>query len=298
MEAVTALCAPIVSAASYKGTYPTFEGASQIWNWSTGERLSEFRTVFDGYGRHAIGPGGEIYVAANWRKGAKAGIACYDTRTGEGIWHRTDLRQVQGIRFSAQGGKVWCVIEGRPVHCLDAGTGSTLAKLRNIREVVESPYSEHVLHVRRADYLIVGLKAISIPRVTATMMDAAFSSDALCLAECAGPVRCLGNESGAEHWRYVPPKGFHVIRVSHQADGAFYGLLFGYESPVSALIRLSRDQGTCTEICRYDTSVRYGGGFGDGVFVTATGEVLSLLNGHILRQLAFPTLTQNNSGML
>lgn len=288
MEAVTARSAPIVSVASYKGKYPTFEGAAQIWNWRTGERLSAFQTVFDGYGRHAISPRGEIYVAANWRKGRSAGLGCYDARTGNRIWHLPDLRQVQGIRFSAKGDNVWCVVEGRPVHCLDSGTGSILARLRNVQEVVDSPYSDHVLHVRRTDYLIAGHTTISVPQFTRTMMDAVFSPDALCLSECAGSLRCLDIESGAERWRYVPPKGFHVIRVSYQADQSFYGLLFGFESPISALIRLTGENGTCTEICQYDTSVRYGGDFGDGVFVTATGEVVSLLNGQILTRLPFP----------
>jgi hypothetical protein len=72
------------------------------------------------------------------------------------------------------------------------------------------------------------------------------------------------------------------------SDQSFYGLPFGVESPVYTLIRLSRDNGTCMEICRYDTSVRCGVDIGAGVFVTATGEVVSLLNGRILRQLAFP----------
>jgi dihydroorotase-like cyclic amidohydrolase len=158
METVVARSSPIVSAASYTGTYPTFKGSAQIWNWSTGERLSEFPTVFDGYGRHAISPNGNIYVAANWRKGKNGGVACYDTRTGERIWHQAELRQVQGIRFSAHGEAIWCCVEGRPVHCLNSGNGSLVHKLRNVDEVVESPYSGLVLHSRRrADYLIVRL---------------------------------------------------------------------------------------------------------------------------------------------
>ena len=100
-EAIAARCAPIVSVASYTGIDPIFKGAAQIWNWNLGERLSEFTTVFDGFGRHSISPNGELYVCANWRKGKNGGVACYNTRTGEKIWHRQDLRQVQGIRFSS-----------------------------------------------------------------------------------------------------------------------------------------------------------------------------------------------------
>lgn len=290
METVVARSSPIVSAASYTGTYPTFKGSAQIWNWSTGERLSEFPTVFDGYGRHAISPNGNIYVAANWRKGKNGGVACYDTRTGERIWHQAELRQVQGIRFSAHGEAIWCCVEGRPVHCLNSGNGSLVHKLRNVDEVVESPYSGLVLHSRRrADYLILGCSTASVPRLTSSMSDAVFSSNELCLAEHSGPVRCLDSESGEERWRYVPPRGSHVTRISYQADRSFYGLLFGFEFSETALIRLSRDDGASTETCRFHSSKRYGGGdFGDGVFVTAAGEVVSLVNGQVLRHLAFP----------
>src|ERR1700760_1749023 len=103
MEIVTARSAPIVSAASHNGDYPFFKGAAQIWDWSNGRKLSEFPTVFDGMRRHALSPEGEFYIAANWRKGKDGGVACYSTRTGDEIWHRSDLRQVQGIRFSPKG---------------------------------------------------------------------------------------------------------------------------------------------------------------------------------------------------
>jgi hypothetical protein len=94
MEIVTARSATIVSAASHIGDYPFFKGKTQIWDWSTQRKLSEFSTVFDGMRRHALSPDGEFYVAANWRKGKDGGVACR-TRTGERIWHRSDLRQVQ-----------------------------------------------------------------------------------------------------------------------------------------------------------------------------------------------------------
>lgn len=184
---------------------------------------------------------------------------------------------------------MWCRVDLQPVHCLDSGNGSLRVKLRNVDEIIESPYSELALRSRRrTSYLLVERTNKTIPRITPAMSDAAFSSDALCLAEYSGPVRCIDCETGNERWRYVPPKGFHVIEISYQADQSFYGLLFGFGSPEAALLRFSPDHGACTEICRYDLSKRYGGGFGDGVFVAATGEVLSLIDGEVIRQLAFP----------
>src|SRR3569833_1443482 len=105
MQAVTARCAPIVSVTEFNGTDSE---SAQVCNWRTGERLSEFPTIFDGMSRHAISPNGELYVAANWRKGKNGGVACYDTRRGVKIWHRQDLSQVQRIRFSPNGDRVWC----------------------------------------------------------------------------------------------------------------------------------------------------------------------------------------------
>lgn len=295
MESVAARSAPIVCAASYTGTDPIYKGAAQVWNWSSGERLSDFLTVFDGFGRHAMSPDGELYVCANWRKGKKGGVACYDTRTGETIWHRQELRQVQGIRFSAHGDKVWCRVEAKPVHCLDSGSGTPLGSVRSVDDVVESPFSDLALHSRRrADYFLVGETSKTIPRMTpGRMSDASFSPECLCLAEYSAFVRCIDCKTGSERWRYVPPKGFHVIRTSYQIDECFYALLFGYEVPENALVRLSPSDGSCTEICRYSVlrrcgGVNYGAGdFGAGVFVTGAGHVVSLTDGKVLRQLAF-----------
>jgi hypothetical protein len=295
MEAVAARCAPIVAAASHSGNYPEVKGTVQIWNWRTGERLSEFPTVFDGLRRQALSPDGELYVAANWRKGMGGGIACYRRQTGERVWHRPELSQVQGIRFSAKGDRLWCRVEERPVHSLDAETGSILATLRGVDDVVESPVSDVALRSRKNDrYLIVGRETWEIEREKFSMSDAAFSSDACCLAEFTGSVRCVGFESTKERWRYVPPQGFHIIRLSYQSDQFFYGLLFGYQVPETALIRLSPLDGTCTELCRYSAvrrcgGVSYGaGGFGEGTFVTGGGHVVSLANGRVVRTLAFP----------
>jgi hypothetical protein len=288
MNTVTASNAPIVAATRFTKTYRTPKASVQIWNWSTGEYLSEFPTVFDGQRREAISPDGRFYVAANWRKGTNGGVACYDAKSGEKIWHRPDLGQVQRIRFSARCDRVWCSIESRPAHCLNAMNGSLLSKQKNVSEVIESPYSEAVLHnSRQADYLLVERTIKAIPRLTPSMSDASFSSDSLCLAEYSGPVRCFDCETGEERWRYVPPPGYHVIALSLQSEQSFYGFLFGFDgNSEGAILRFSRD-GKHTEICRHHLQKLYGS-FGDGVFITDFGEVLSLTNGKAVRSLAFP----------
>jgi len=227
-------------------------------------------------------------VAASWKKGKRDGVACYDARSGQTIWHRPDLRRVQGLRFSALGEAIWCSMEGGPVRRLDARTGLTLATIRAVQDVVESPYSDHSLQLRRAEFSIEGAKSIRVPRLTFGMLDAAFSPDALCLTEAGGPVRCLDCDTASERWRYQPPHSHHVLRISSQADQSFYGVQWGYEHGGSVtLIRLSHDHGAFTEVCCLN-SFPDACCFGADVVVTSAGDVVSLSQGKILRQLAFP----------
>ena len=154
--------------------------------------------------------------------------------------------------------------------------------------MIESPYSDVVLHSRRrADYLLVGRTIKTIPRLTASMSDAAFSADVLFLAEYTGPLRCIDCETGKERWRYTPPPSNHVTRISYQSDQSCYGFLGSYDgSSEGAILRFS-DDGKCMEVCRHHLA-KMDGSFGDGVFVTTIGEVLSLVDGQVLRSLAFP----------
>jgi hypothetical protein len=285
--------APVIAAAGD-------EGKVQIWNFDTGERLSEFVTVCDDGSRLALSATGETLIAANWRKGKRAGVACYETGSGKPIWHRPDLRQVQHMKFSAQGDWVWCQIDSRPVHCLDARTGSTVKIWRTIQDVLDSPFSPHILLLRRTDFVIRSqTKSVSVPRLSRSGLEAAFGPDTVCVCEFSNPtvlpvitvqgiVRCLEFGSGGEHWRYQPPDGHWMQLISYQDDQYFYGVQSGYEQGRRnvALIRLSSDEGLCAELCRLSPPP-YFGGFGAGVLVTPEGEVVSLQTGEIIRRLPF-----------
>jgi hypothetical protein len=280
---VAARSAPIAAAALFKRTV-------QIWNWNTGQRLSEIETVFD-FGGHrlTISPTGDTVFAASWKKGKKGGVACYDSRSGEQIWQRTDLRQVGGLRFSAQSDIVWCEIGRRPLHRLDAKTGSTVETLRGILDAFDSPLSPHRLHIRKTDFQIIGSRTIRVPKLTFGLLDAGFGPDSLCLSEAGGPVRCLDLEGGNERWRYVPPADHHVLELSSQAGEFFYGVQWEYEhgGPVT-LIRLSRESGACSTVCHLH-SYPDACSFGPGVIVTSSGDVVSLSDGSVIRPLVFPT---------
>jgi hypothetical protein len=277
-----ARCSPIAAAA-------LFEKKVQIWNFATAELVSELDTVFEfGGDRLAVNPGGEYCLAASFRTGQKGGVACYEVQSGRKVWHRTDLRRVQGVRFSSAGEKIWCRVEGGPIQTLDTHTGLTLDSLRKVREVFDSPFTTHLLHVPQGDYVIVGSTRVRVPRITFAILDVTFSPDALCLSEANGPVRCLDLKAAEERWRYLPPSGSHVLGLSYQADQSFYGVQWAYESggPVM-LLQFSQSTGVARNICILK-SFPDAFGFGSGNVVASSGDVVSLPTGSIVRQLLFP----------
>jgi len=274
--------APIISAAFFKRTV-------QIWNWDTGERTREFDTVTDGHPHLLVSPFGDYVIAANWRKGKQGGVACYGTKTGEKVWHRTDLRRIGRMRFASDGASIWCGIAGRSLQQLDAQTGKTVAVMRAVEEVLDSPYSDHRLEICRQQILIAGMSKIVVPRLSFALLDAAFSPSALCLTEAAGIVRCVDLDLGMERWQYVPPSGQHLIFLSYNStDHCFYGTRWSYETGgPNILIRLSETTGTSTEVCHLNAYPDCCC-FAEGVVVTSAGDVVSLQNGNTIRRLDFP----------
>jgi len=259
----------------------------QIWNWSVGQRLAEFETVFETGGwRLALAPNGSTCVAASWKKGKRDGVACYDAPTGQTAWHRSDIRRVQGLRFSPAGDHIWCWIEGGPVQQLDSRTGATSAVVKGVQDVIESRYPGHILEVRRTGFLVRGEIDFLVPRLTFALLDAAFSSDSLCLAEASGPVRCLQLGTGVERWRFQSSGGAHVVALSHsQDDHSFYAVQRYMNGGPAALLRLPERTGIAVKMCQLSSSTVC---FGNGVVITAKGDIVSLRGGGIVEQIPFP----------
>jgi hypothetical protein len=276
------------------------EGRVQIWNWQTGEKVTEFNTVLDGSDRLAVSASGERLVAANWRKGQKAGVACYETFSGGGLWHRPDLGQVQSMSFSIQRNWIYCRVEGRPAHILDAQTGATVETLRGVLDAMDSPYSRHRILQRRDDFVIEGSKdRFSVARYCNSGLEASCGPGVVCLHEAFNPttltirslLRCIDCETGKERWRFQPPDGRYMQLISYQADGFFYCVQTENrnEEWIVDLLRLSLADGALSEVCRLNSPPPYFGGFGDGILVTPGGHVVSLQSGAVLRVLAFGT---------
>ena len=118
------------------------EHTIQLWDLHTAELRSQFNTVFEFVGhRVALNPTGGLCVAAAWSMGKRGGVACYDALTGSRIWHRTDIRRTQRLRFSCEGESIWCGVEDGRLQRLDASTGATLDTRAGLRDVLDSAYS-------------------------------------------------------------------------------------------------------------------------------------------------------------
>jgi hypothetical protein len=268
------------------------ERTIQIWDLAKSERLSEFDSIFNfgGGDRLALSSTGESCVAAGWSKGVRGGVACYEAITGVPLWHRTDIKQTQFVRFSF-GGAALCVgVHAGRFQELDATTGATVDTLVGVKRIFDSPYSSlQLLETRRPGYLLRGPMGSRIPNLSFALLDAAFSPDRLCLSEAGGPVRCLDCQSGLELWRYDPPHDTHVLRLSYRpTDRHFYGVQWEYGHGTSrALFRFADEAGQYEEVCELRSS--YEEFCEDGeVVVASNGDVISVADGRIINHLAFP----------
>jgi hypothetical protein len=135
--------APRIAAAFFKHTI-------QLWDTQTTHQLSQFDTVLDYGGRRiALNPAGELCVVAAWTKGKRGGVACYDALTGSVLWHRTDIRHTQGVRFSRGGESIWCGVQDGRLQHLNSCTGATRDALAGVDDVLDSPYSDQLLLQKR-----------------------------------------------------------------------------------------------------------------------------------------------------
>jgi hypothetical protein len=81
-------------------------GIVQAWDVRTGQKISEFNTIHDWGGfRLALSPAGTLYAAASWGGGKRGGVGCYDVQSSKMLWHWTDIRRTQRVRFAADGKK-------------------------------------------------------------------------------------------------------------------------------------------------------------------------------------------------
>src|SRR5690349_11802416 len=114
-------------ATSYGGSIfavAEFKRAVQIWCLAKNSLISAFEATLDfGGSRLAISSDGNSCVAGAYQI---HGITCYEAASGRERWRRKDIKRVQNICFSPDDRQLFCGIEGRRMHVLNASTGETI----------------------------------------------------------------------------------------------------------------------------------------------------------------------------
>jgi outer membrane protein assembly factor BamB len=281
------------STASTRLAAALFERTVQIWDVKSGERIAEFDTVYSFGGRRlTIDASGELCVAAGWTRGRRGGVACYETRSGKLLWHRSDLGQTQHVRFLARGKSVWRVPETGPTSQLDALTGNTLEEIRGLRGIYDSAYDNALpLEKQKGDYVLRTRKDLRLPRLDFSILDAAFGPDALCVCEAGNDLaRCFDISTGAERWRCDAFKRNCIVRFWHRAvDDTFYGVQWEYErGRPRILVRFERESGRPEGLCQIDSSSHETVSPTLDCLITSAESVFGLSDGSLTNCLAFP----------
>lgn len=113
-------------------------------------RVALHETIYSfGGERLALSDDTRHFIAASWGNPAGGGVACYDTKSGERIWWRRDLKAVQQLRFEPLTGG-WFVARDRGgTHLVDRMTGADVWRLRGERDLVGVDSSHGIIIASR-----------------------------------------------------------------------------------------------------------------------------------------------------
>ncbi len=269
------------------------ERTVQIWEIDSCRLISQFDTVYDfGCKRLGISPRGDRCVCAAWASGARGGVACYDSTSGQALWRCSELKQTQRVRFSPSGESAWWMPETGPTMRLNATNGVSETLVRGAGEVFEDPYSKALFIAPRnknKPCVFGESRGYRVERRGFAVLDVAFAAECFCLTEAGGPTRCFSSAGQGERWCYEPAAKSHILQIRFiGALHAFFAVLYGFESGLHSLVRLDPTSGECTlirelrDICAFCFCEAL------GVLVTSAGDLVRIHDGTNLGRLNFP----------
>jgi WD40 repeat protein len=285
-------------AAPYEG--PRFAAAEfaytvSVWDLKARKRVSVFDTPLDSGGhRLAINPRGDICAIGSYEFG---GLACYAADSGEVISVRDDFKRPQRVGYSPDGKLLYCAGETGPLRILDAETCKDLASYPSTDKVFFSPHQPIALLSKRGTKsahqirMLGGKRIANVARETFAILDAAFGPDRVCVAESAGPVRCLETGGGDELWRYDPRAGCHVLRLAYCPKArAFFGVEWRYTTGGrKQLLRFDTERGNRTLVATFAKQCAKELFCSGGEFLLTTeGELIDVMTGVSKRAFRFP----------
>ena len=259
-----------------------------VWNVERSRKLIGFHTIF-GFGGHRLrlSPDGSCCYTGSY---TKRQVACYAVADGSETWVSDHIGQVQRVRLSHDGGRLYCSLDSRSTVVLDSTTGAAVARLRGVWDVHDSPWGALRL-VEREDLALEaddGKRLWTLQRSSFAVLAVAMSETAVCICEAGGMLRMVGIASPTSGWTYHTPKGTHVLRVWYDSGAnAFIGVNDAYEhGGPSSLLRFdarTREPQTVCSLPRADYEFVPALGY----LVSTNGDVIDATTGQFLEPLQF-----------
>jgi hypothetical protein len=275
-----------------------------VWNTAISEMVAEFDTIMDfGGQRLALANSRDIFIAGAY---TRYGIACYDLVDGQILWHRKDLKGVQKIRISPDDKTVFCGFSDKPGHFLDLDTGTTLEKLRSVKDIFFDTIQGWVMHYGLPDrnkerpdhpYQAEVYDSQRQKQITVSegyFFNAAFSPSHVAVAD--GDLLFISRQDPDKKIIYRPPAKYRIHDVTYTPKtGVFLGVQHNYENYVaSTLLRFDLSLDEPITVAEINRSEKYAFCDLGQHLITSEGQYINTITGIIEKELVFPQREYNN----
>ena len=264
-----------------------FTESVEIWDVVAVRRLSAFPTGLDFGGRRlCLLSDGSLCLTGAFHR---FGVAAYRSEDGTPKWSRRDVRRVQYISTSHDDRRVYVGLASGPLVVLDTANGSTIEKISGVRRVFEGGSKQARLLDRPTPVVEVEARApFSVPRTTFGILDVAFGPDSLCISESTGPTRCLDLTSGAEIWRYVPPRGQHLLSLAYcESAKSFVGVSCEYVETAAKFLLQFGPKGEAVPLAQLGQPVEATFCLSGEAVISSDGQLFESSTGKLLRGIPF-----------
>lgn len=287
---------------------PTTDRSVQVWSVERQEPESEFKTVLDfGGQRLALCTTSDrmVVVAGAWER---QGICGYDASTGNRLWQRKDLKQVQSVAPADDGSAVAACFDSRSMQVLEAVSGTTITTVRGVRGFWQSRHraiapAEVMGHVAllATDSWRVHWRA---PVAGFGLLDAAFGPDALLVSNAiafdsgeADSVYCFSLE-GQLLWKRQTADGTNVPWLAWDEDtGGWLGIRHDIKQRTpETLLRWSQDGALLSRIPLGSRVATYAFLPAGRLMVTGLGQVVDTRTARQIGRLPPPATSEAELG--
>jgi hypothetical protein len=214
-----------------------FDKTVFVWSTVTGEKIAEFDTILDfGGKRLALGNLKDVFIAGAY---TRYGVACYGLTDGNKIWHRNDLKGVQTIRISPDDKTVFCGFSDKAGHLIDLDSGTTIEKLRSVRDIYFDTYEnwfvydglpdrnpEHYRMPYQAEVFdSKGHKRAIVP--TCSLFDVAFSPNRIVTS--GEGLNFISRQEPDKTIIYNPPADSYIQCITYYPNiDVYFGIQYNY----------------------------------------------------------------------